>query len=142
MEEQEELLGGNGVGIRVSTFDYSGENHFKEMDMISKLCGEVETDSVDETEIQCYKSSITFLSEWKLYKYNPRIIRFACEMDNSLEKCVLNGINLPQFSSATVPKERADGGASSLESCKDFVMYVGGSVWALDWFCCYFCSSS
>ncbi|KAJ6725390.1 RNA polymerase III TRANSCRIPTION INITIATION FACTOR COMPLEX SUBUNIT [Salix purpurea] len=133
MEEQEELLGGNGVGIRVSTFDYSGENHFKEMDMISKLCGEVETDSVDETEIQCYKSSITFLSEWKLYKYNPRIIRFACEMDNSLEKCVLNGINLPQFSSATVPKERADGGASSLESCKDFVMYVGGSVWALDW---------
>ncbi|KAG5240965.1 transcription factor 3C polypeptide [Salix suchowensis] len=122
MEEQEELLGGNGVGIRVSTFDYSGENHFKVMDMISKLCGEVETDSVDETEIQCYKSSITFLSDWKLYKYNPRIIRFACEMDNSLEKCVLNGINLPQFSSATVPKV-----------LKDFVMYVGGSVWALDW---------
>uniref|UniRef100_A0A6N2LWL1 Uncharacterized protein n=1 Tax=Salix viminalis TaxID=40686 RepID=A0A6N2LWL1_SALVM len=120
MEEQEELLGGNGVGIRVSSFDYSGENHFKEMDMISKLCREVETDSVDETEIQCYKSSITFL-------------RFACEMDNSLEKCVFNGINLPQFSSATVPKERADGGANSLESCKDFVMYVGGSVWALDW---------
>ena len=59
MEEQE--LGGNGAGIRVSTFDNSGENHFKEMDMISKLCGEVETDSVDETEIQCYKSSITFL---------------------------------------------------------------------------------
>jgi general transcription factor 3C polypeptide 2 len=61
MEEQEELLGGNGVGIRVSTFDYSVENHFKEMDMISKLCGEAQTDSVDEIEIQCYKSSITFL---------------------------------------------------------------------------------
>ncbi|KAL3582867.1 hypothetical protein D5086_017199 [Populus alba] len=133
MEEQEELLGGNGVGIRVSTFDYSVENHFKEMDMISKLCGEAETDSVDEIEIQCYKSSITFLSEWKLYKYDPRIIRFASEMDNSLEKCVLSGINLPLFSSATVPKERSDGGASSLESSKDFVMYVGGSVWALDW---------
>jgi len=61
MEEQEELLGGNGAGIRVSTFDYSVENHFKEMDMISKLCGEAETDAVDETEIQCYKSFITFL---------------------------------------------------------------------------------
>ncbi|KAJ6911716.1 hypothetical protein NC652_022100 [Populus alba x Populus x berolinensis] len=46
MEEQEELLGGNGVGIRVSTFDYSVENHFKEMDMNSKLCGEAETDSM------------------------------------------------------------------------------------------------
>ncbi|KAI5580886.1 hypothetical protein BDE02_08G183100 [Populus trichocarpa] len=133
MEEQEELLGGNGVGIRVSTFDYSVENHFKEMDMISKLCGEAQTDSVDEIEIQCYKSSITFLSEWKLYKYDPRIIRFASETDNSLEKCVLSGINLPLFSSATVPKERPDVGATSLESSKDFVMHVGGSVWALDW---------
>ncbi|CAK7336486.1 unnamed protein product [Dovyalis caffra] len=133
MEEQEELLGGNGAGIRVSAFDYSIENHFQAMDMISKLCGETETDSVEETEIQCYKSSITFLSEWKHYKYDPRIIRFASETDNSQEKCVLSGINLPQFSSATVPKERPDRGATSLESSKDFVMYVGGSVWALDW---------
>eukprot|EP00258_Populus_trichocarpa_P033079 XP_024449098.1 uncharacterized protein LOC112326070 isoform X4 [Populus trichocarpa] len=106
MEEQEEELGGNGAGIRVSTFDYSVENHFKEMDMISKLCGEAETDSVDETEIQCYKSFITFLSEWKHYKYDPRIIRFASETDNSQQKCVLGGIKLPQFSSATVPKQR------------------------------------
>ncbi|KAG6771170.1 hypothetical protein POTOM_022517 [Populus tomentosa] len=115
MEEQEELLGGKGAGIRVSTFDYSVENHFKEMDMISKLCGEAETDSVDETEIQCFKSSITFLSEWKHYKYDLRIIRFASETDNSQQKCVLGGIKLPQFSSATVPKERPDGGAPSLE---------------------------
>jgi general transcription factor 3C polypeptide 2 len=43
-------------------------------------------------------------SEWKLYKYDPRIIRFASETDNSLEKCVLSGINLPLFSSASVPK--------------------------------------
>nr|TKS09836.1 uncharacterized protein D5086_0000089370 [Populus alba] len=133
MEEQEELLGGKGAGIRVSTFDYSVENHFKEMDMISKLCGEAETDSVDETEIQCFKSSITFLSEWKHYKYDLRIIRFASETDNSQQKCVLGGIKLPQFSSATVPKERPDGGATSLEYSKDFVIYVGGSVWALDW---------
>jgi hypothetical protein len=43
-------------------------------------------------------------SEWKHYKYVPRIIRFASETDNSQQKCVLGGIKLPQFSSATVPK--------------------------------------
>jgi len=81
MEEQEELLGGNGVGIRVSTFDYSVENHFKEMDMISKLCGEAQTDSVDEIEIQCYKSSITFLRSviFSVYKLHvDGLLLFLC----------------------------------------------------------------
>ncbi|CAK7340261.1 unnamed protein product [Dovyalis caffra] len=114
--------------FQLSNFDYSVENHFKAVDMISRLCGETETDAVEETEIQCSKSSITFLR-----RYNLKIIRFACETDNSQEKCDLSGITLQQFSSATVPKEGPDGGPTSLESSRDFVMYVGGSVWTLDW---------
>ncbi|XP_057984863.1 uncharacterized protein LOC110640094 isoform X3 [Hevea brasiliensis] len=132
--EEEELLGGNGAGINVSLFDYSVENHFKAMDTISKLCGEAETDSLQEDEIQRLSSSITFLREWSHFNYQPRVVRFACEMKNSQEKCFLGDTNLPQFSSATVPKnEGLHGDTASPESSKDFVMYVGGSVWALDW---------
>lgn len=46
--------------ITVSLFDYSVDNHFKAMDMISKLCGEVEF-QFDPSEIQRLSSSITFL---------------------------------------------------------------------------------
>ncbi|KAJ4705175.1 General transcription factor 3C polypeptide 2 [Melia azedarach] len=50
------------------------------------------------------------------------------------EKNILGEVNLPQFSSAAVPKEKELYAATtSLESSKDFVMHVGGSVWALDW---------
>lgn len=59
--EEEEVLEGNGAGIRVSLFDYSVENHFKAMDTISKLCEEAESDSLQEAEIQRLSSSITFL---------------------------------------------------------------------------------
>ncbi|XP_037492813.1 general transcription factor 3C polypeptide 2 isoform X2 [Jatropha curcas] len=134
MEEEEESLGPNGPGIRVSQFDYLVENHFKAMNTIAKLCGEPESDSLDESEIQCLYSSITFLREWRYYNYEPRTVRFAGEMKNFQERSFLHEINLPQFSSSTVPKKkRLDGGTTIPESSKDFVMYVGGSVWALDW---------
>ncbi|KDP42720.1 hypothetical protein JCGZ_23660 [Jatropha curcas] len=132
-QEEEESLGPNGPGLRVSQFDYSIENHFKAVDTIAKLCGEPETDSLDVSEIQCLYSSITFLREWRYYNYEPRTVRFA-EMKNSQERSFLHEINLPQFSSSTVPKKKGpDGGTAIPESSKDFVMYVGGSVWALDW---------
>ncbi|XP_058003414.1 uncharacterized protein LOC110639382 isoform X2 [Hevea brasiliensis] len=132
--EEEKLLGGNGAGIKVSLFDYSVENHFKAIDTISELCGEVETDSLQEAEIQRISSSITFLGEWSHFNCQPRTVRFACEMENSQEKCFLGDTNLPQFSSASVPKKEGLSGDTSLpESSKDFVLNAGGSVWALDW---------
>ncbi|XP_040972627.1 uncharacterized protein [Gossypium hirsutum] len=130
----EEPLNG-GPGAKVSVFDYSVENHFRAMDTISKLCEEPKIDGLDETDIRRFSSSITFLREWRHFDYEPRIIRFANELKDSPGKDVSLGIELPQFSSATVPKQqdRVYGSNASVEYGKDFVMYVGGSVWALDW---------
>ncbi|KAH7553387.1 hypothetical protein JRO89_XS12G0006200 [Xanthoceras sorbifolium] len=119
-ELEEELLGSNNGEVSVSKFDHSVENHFEAIDTISKLCEEPESDGLDEADIQRLSSSITFL-------------RFANETGSSPEKDVSSEINLPQFSSAAVPKEGLRCSATGLESSKDFVMYVGGSVWALDW---------
>ncbi|XP_021911148.1 uncharacterized protein LOC110824976, partial [Carica papaya] len=132
---QEESLRSNDARVNVSTFDYSVENHLNVMDKISKLCGEGDFDHLDESEIQRLSSSITFLREWKHYTYKPRNVSFACEVgSSSVDKEVVNDVLLPQFSSATVVNSKSpSGNASSLESSKDFVMYVGGSVWALDW---------
>ncbi|XP_022765153.1 uncharacterized protein LOC111310200 isoform X5 [Durio zibethinus] len=125
----------DGPGVSISIFDYSIENHFKAMDTISKLCEEFKIDGLNETDIQRFSSSITFLREWRHFNYEPRIIRFASELRDSPGKGVSDVINLPQFSSATVPKQQEGlcGSNAPPESSKDFVMYVGGSVWALDW---------
>ncbi|KAK8289975.1 hypothetical protein V6Z12_D07G229200 [Gossypium hirsutum] len=128
---EEPLYG--GPGAKVSVFDYSVENHFRAMDTISKLCEEPKIDGLYETDIRRFSSSITFLREWRHFDYEPRIIRFANELKDSPGKDVSLGIELPQFSSATVPKDRVYGSNASVEYGKDFVMYVGGSVWALDW---------
>ncbi|XP_070666187.1 uncharacterized protein [Malus domestica] len=116
-------------------FDDSVENHFRVMDTIAKLCGEAEEDrGVEDGEIQRLSSSVTFLREWADFKYGPRDVRFACGVGSPEEKDVVGGINLRQFSSATVPKNEAlSGDAPSPELSQDFVMYVGGPVWALDW---------
>ncbi|CAK9159581.1 unnamed protein product [Ilex paraguariensis] len=91
-------------GITVSLFDYSVENHFRAVDLISMLCGESEFDSFDEgEEIERLSSSITFLREWRHFNYQSRIIRFACQTESPHGKDVIGGINLPQFSAATVP---------------------------------------
>uniref|UniRef100_A0A2P2K020 Uncharacterized protein MANES_13G012000 n=1 Tax=Rhizophora mucronata TaxID=61149 RepID=A0A2P2K020_RHIMU len=106
MAEEEEVLGRSDPGVRVSLFDDSVENHFKAMDKISRFCGEAESESVhlDEAEIQRLSSSITFLREWRHFNYEPRTVRFARETEGSQENGVPGGINLPQFSSATVPQ--------------------------------------
>ncbi|KAF2289739.1 hypothetical protein GH714_038415 [Hevea brasiliensis] len=118
--EEEKLLGGNGAGIKVSLFDYSVENHFKAIDTISELCGEVETDSLQEAEIQRISSSITFLGEWSHFNCQPRTVRFACEMENSQRNVFLVTLIYPSFHQHQFQS-------------KDFVLNAGGSVWALDW---------
>ncbi|GKU98344.1 hypothetical protein SLEP1_g11358 [Rubroshorea leprosula] len=124
----------DGPGVRVSMFDYSVENHLRAINTISKLCGEPENDGLDECDIQRPSSSITFIREWRHFSYEPRIVRFASESECSKEKYVSSEVNLLQFSSATVPKkEEQYDGTTSAKFCKDFIMYVGGSVWALDW---------
>ncbi|WCJ19340.1 Transducin/WD40 repeat-like superfamily protein [Euphorbia peplus] len=132
-EKEEEQSGQDGCKIRVSNFDFSVENHVNAIETISKLCGEVERDSLEITEIQCRYSPITFLREWRHFNYEPRTIKFAHELGVSQHKGSLGEITLPQFSSAAVPKSKVHGDITSPKSSKDFVMHVGGSVWALDW---------
>ncbi|CAL5411786.1 unnamed protein product [Camellia sinensis] len=125
----------NPLGITVSMFDYSVKNHFRAMNRIRKLCGEAECDDLDKREFERLSSSITFIREWTHFNYQPRVVRFACQNESSPQgKDVIGGIALSQFSAATVPKKDGqDGNILSPVSSKDFVMYVGGSVWALDW---------
>ncbi|XP_027173234.1 uncharacterized protein LOC113772936 [Coffea eugenioides] len=121
-------------GITVSLFDDSVENHFKAVDNISKLCGETDMDDFDPAEIQRLSSSITFLREWREFNYPSRNLRFSCQNQSKEGRDFMGEISLPQFSSATVPKKDIrNGDVTSSELSKDFVMYVGGSVWALDW---------
>lgn len=135
-ESPEKDVPGNDTpasGIEVCLFDHSVENHFKAMDKIAELCGENKL-QFDQKELQRLSSSITFLREWKHFNYQPRVIRFACQSENHQGKDVFGEIKLPQFSAAIVPKKvKQSGNAVLSESGKDFVMYVGGSVWALDW---------
>ncbi|KAJ8532716.1 hypothetical protein K7X08_015605 [Anisodus acutangulus] len=121
-------------GISVSLFDYSVENHFKAVDTISKLTGVPEIDDTDKVELNRLASSITFLAEWRYLNYERREVKFACENENSKGKDVIGELSLPQFSSAEVPKKQlVNEQPVPKESSKDFVMYVGGLVWGMDW---------
>lgn len=120
-------------GISVANFDHSVENHLKALNKILELSGESKFE-YDQSEIQRMSSSVTFLREWRHFCYQPQAIRFACQSETPQRKDVTSGlINLSQFSSATVPKDIPGGDKISSHSSKDFVMYVGGLVWALDW---------
>jgi hypothetical protein len=50
------------------------------------------------------KLELHLCREWKYFNYEPRAVRFACEVGSLEGKDVVSGIKLPQFSSATVPK--------------------------------------
>ncbi|KAK9664903.1 hypothetical protein RND81_14G076000 [Saponaria officinalis] len=91
-----------------------------------------------DTEIDRLASSINFLREWRYFNYEPRVIRFAPETEGSNGIKAQNEITLSQFTAAEVPKysmEAVQGSTSlvSAQARKDFVLYAGGLVWALDW---------
>ncbi|MCD7449714.1 hypothetical protein HAX54_001143 [Datura stramonium] len=131
----EKVPGGESPsGIPVSLFDYSVENHFKAVDTISKLTGVPEIDDADRAELNRLASSITFLTEWRYLNYERREVKFACENESSKGKDVTGEVSLPQFSSAEVPKKQlVNEQPVPKESSKDFIMYVGGLVWGMDW---------
>ncbi|KAL3628329.1 hypothetical protein CASFOL_027375 [Castilleja foliolosa] len=113
--------------------DYSVENHFKAVDKIAKLCGYSDSLDANQPEIKRLSNSITFLREWRDFRYAPRSVMFA-NQHNLKEKDVAGEVTLHQFSSASVAKkEMGNGDEAGTEASKDYVMYVGGSVWALDW---------
>ncbi|GAB2230671.1 hypothetical protein Drorol1_Dr00014952 [Drosera rotundifolia] len=123
---------GEVSGSIVYPFDNSVENHYMMIDTISKLCGETTCDAFEEGEIDRFSSNITFLSDWRHFNYQPRNVRFASDTVNNQEKC--NMIVLTQFSAAAVPQpDKESTQMTSPESRKDFLLYVGGLIWAVDW---------
>lgn len=48
--------------------------------------------------------SMHIFREWRHYNYKPRTINFASKTESSLGRDVVDGINLHQFSAASVPK--------------------------------------
>ncbi|XP_030531704.1 uncharacterized protein LOC115741837 isoform X2 [Rhodamnia argentea] len=120
--------------VRVWPFDCSIENHFRAVDSAAELCGEAEVGALDDGEIARLSSSISFSSdankEWRYLNYEPRVIKFAKETRHLQKQDAGIEVTLPPFSSATVPQ---DNGPHAGCNSKDFVIYVGGAVWALDW---------
>ncbi|XP_013599658.1 PREDICTED: uncharacterized protein LOC106307291 isoform X1 [Brassica oleracea var. oleracea] len=134
MSEEEPSRSGE-EGCSISVFDYSVENHLKAVDLITDLCGEGRTD-IDKTDIKRLSSSVTFLREWRHLSYEPK--RFGFYDDEAAKSCEPKDVKsqtLPHFSSARAPKVKIDDDESSSlgEPSKDFIMHVGGSVWALEW---------
>ncbi|KAG9139067.1 hypothetical protein Leryth_022569 [Lithospermum erythrorhizon] len=131
LEEEKDATEGP-PGISVSFFDHSVENHLKSLRTMFKLCGEHDTPDFNQAEIK-HLSSITFLKEWRDFNYKPKTIRFACQNESMNSKNVIGEISLPQFSSVAVPEDLHNEKSISSQPSKDFVLYAGGSVWALDW---------
>ncbi|XP_056171367.1 uncharacterized protein LOC115664632 isoform X2 [Syzygium oleosum] len=121
-------------GVRVWPFDRSVENHFRAVDLAAELCGEARVGALDDGEVARLASSIAFSSaanvEWRFLNYEPGVIKFAKETRSLQEQDAGIEVTLPPFSSAAVPQ---DNGPHAGWNSKDFVVYVGGSVWALDW---------
>lgn len=133
---EEEPSGSGEEGCSISTFDYSVENHLKAMDSISYLCGGEAGTVIDKADINRLSSSVTFLREWRHLSYEPKRFGFCDdEAGKSCEPKDVKSQTLPQFSSARAPTVKIDDNESSSlgEPSKDFVMHVGGSVWALEW---------
>lgn len=54
--------GGDAIAVRISPFDYSVENFFRDMYTIACLCEKERDDAaIDQSEIQAMSSSVTFL---------------------------------------------------------------------------------
>ncbi|KAI4384888.1 hypothetical protein MLD38_002978 [Melastoma candidum] len=124
-----------GQEVKVSLFDSSVESHVRTMEAIAKICGREESEvSLEDREVIRLSSAITFLREWRYFKYEPRVIKFVDSSRSYGKTSPTIEVTLPQFSAAAVPKDTSvfDEAASS-DSSKDYVIHVGGPIWSLDW---------
>ncbi|CAN8312580.1 unnamed protein product [Cochlearia groenlandica] len=134
-EDPSRSVGEEEGECRISLFDYSVDNHIKAVESISDLCGgETNTDIDDDVYIERISSLVTFRRQWRDFNYEPKEFGFHNEAAKSGEPKCFKSQTLPQFSSARAPKVFMILYAIIYSLCsKDFVMHVGGSVWALEW---------
>ncbi|PKI33746.1 hypothetical protein CRG98_045868 [Punica granatum] len=84
-------VGGGTAEVEVLPFDYSVENHIKEMDMIARLCWE-EGGIVEDSEIARLSSSLTFIREWRFFNYEPRVVEFSSQTCSAADEGALGPI--------------------------------------------------
>uniref|UniRef100_A0A0D9V803 Uncharacterized protein n=1 Tax=Leersia perrieri TaxID=77586 RepID=A0A0D9V803_9ORYZ len=122
--------------VEVCLFDESPDAFSRAVRAMSELtAGEPEPDFPD-AEVERLASSITFLREWRHFSYEPKSVSFTCDARSAPSTVDMHKINLPQFSSASVPQIiHLDDGKVKTDSCcsSDYVLCAGGNVWALDW---------
>ncbi|OEL33610.1 hypothetical protein BAE44_0005377 [Dichanthelium oligosanthes] len=91
-------------GVEVCLFDESADGFSRTVRAISELADlEPEPDFPDE-EVQRLASSITFLREWRHFSYEPKEVSFNNGIKSASSRDDMHRINLPQFSSASVPQ--------------------------------------
>ncbi|KAF2953403.1 uncharacterized protein [Oryza sativa Japonica Group] len=123
-------------GVEVCVFDESPEVFSRAVHAISELTTGEHEPNFPDAEVERLASSITFLREWRHFSYEPKNVSFTCDARSAPSRVDTHKINLPQFSSASVPQiTHLDNGKAKTDSfcSSDFVIFAGGNVWALDW---------
>ncbi|KAL0794990.1 hypothetical protein Bca101_066367 [Brassica carinata] len=123
---EEEPSGSGGGECSISLFDYSVENHLKALDSICALCNEAGTD-IEMTDVNSLSSSVTLLSY--AFKWLRSI---ANSVFSFMNVCTDDTLGV-EIQTKWIVKMHEDESSSFGELSKDFVMHVGGSVWALEW---------
>ncbi|KAL6614133.1 hypothetical protein ACP70R_036403 [Stipagrostis hirtigluma subsp. patula] len=120
-------------GVEVCLFDESPDGFSRTVRAISELAtGEPEPDFPD-AEVERLACSITFLREWRDFSYMPRGVSFTSGTESASSSDDMHSINLPQFSSASVPQITQQEDRRDNTVSKDFILFAGGNVWTLDW---------
>ncbi|XP_020527307.1 uncharacterized protein LOC18441339 isoform X2 [Amborella trichopoda] len=122
-------------GAPVALFE-SSEKFLKFCDQLWLMYGASVDDSRWAQAKERFSSSVNFVQEWRQYwNEESKTLRFIHEGGSQHVNDNKKVIVLPQFSSAAVPKiEKVSPEITKItNSSNDFVMQVGGSVWALDW---------
>uniref|UniRef100_A0A0E0Q7Q7 DML1/Misato tubulin domain-containing protein n=1 Tax=Oryza rufipogon TaxID=4529 RepID=A0A0E0Q7Q7_ORYRU len=118
-------------GVEVCVFDESPEVFSRAVHAISELTAGEPEPNFPDAEVERLASSITFLREWRHLSYEPKNVSFTCDARSAPSRVDTHKINLPQFSSASVPQiTHLDDGKAKTDN---FVIFAGGNVWALDW---------
>ncbi|KAH7663447.1 general transcription factor 3C polypeptide 2 protein [Dioscorea alata] len=119
----------------IAPFDHSVDGFFATMDSISALSGEPPCAVFLPSQIERFSSMVMFLKEWQQFYYEPKVLNFSYESESGQVNDFSEGVTLPQFSSASVSVPEMESLPENVRSSSrsDFVLHVGGSVWALDW---------
>ncbi|BAT01333.1 Os07g0454400, partial [Oryza sativa Japonica Group] len=122
-------------GVEVCVFDESPEVFSRAVHAISELTAGEPEPNFPDAEVERLASSITFLREWRHLSYEPKNVSFTCDARSAPSRVDTHKINLPQFSSASVPQitHLDDGKAKTDSYClwssfSQILLYLPGAM--------------